>query len=66
MGGKYEILGWFYPYKHYLDYHEYTNSYWQARKLFRKAKKKYYCVSFTIRSEKNINNRGEEDEISFN
>ena len=53
MGGKYEITGWSYPYKDYLDYHEYTNSFWKAVKLFRKAKKKYYGVSFSIRNEKN-------------
>lgn len=55
MGGKYEITGWSYPYKGYLEYHEYTNSFWKAVKLFRKAKKKYYCVSFSIRNEKNKN-----------
>lgn len=52
MGGKYEIIG-----REYLtgygiyDLHEYTNSLWKARKLYRKAKKMYYSA-FIIRNKK--------------
>jgi hypothetical protein len=53
MGGKYEITGWNYPYKGHLDFSEFADSYWKARKIFNQAKKKYYCVSFTIRIQKN-------------
>ena len=48
MGGKYEIIGWRYPYKGYNDLHEYTNSWFRARRLYRKAKKMYYSA-FIVR-----------------
>ena len=52
MGGKYEIFGWYYPYQGYYDLHEYTDSWWKARKLYRKAKK-MFCYGFIVRNEKN-------------
>lgn len=51
MGGKYEIIGWYYPYEGLCDLHEFTNSWWKARRLYRKAKKMYYCA-FIVRNEK--------------
>ena len=51
MGGKYEIMGFEYPFKGYYDLHEYTNSWWKARKLYRKAKKMFYSA-FIIRNDK--------------
>ena len=52
MGGEYEIIGWCYPYKGYPDLHEFTNSWFKARRLYRKAKK-MYCSAFIHRNEKN-------------
>ena len=53
MGGKYEIIGWNYPYKGYNEIHEFTNSWWKARRLYRKAKKMYYSA-FIVRNEKRV------------
>jgi hypothetical protein len=55
MGGKYEIIGWNYPYEGYYELHEFTNSWWEARRLYRKAKKMYYSA-FIIRNEKRRKN----------
>ena len=55
MGGKYEIIGWEYPYKGLYDLHEYTDNYWKARKIYRKAKKMFYSA-FIIRNDKNMEN----------
>lgn len=52
MGGKYEIFGWCYPYKGHYDLHEYTNSFWEAIKIYRKAKK-MFCYGFIVRNDKN-------------
>ena len=52
MGGKYEIIGWCYPYKGYNDLHEYTNSWFRARRFYKKAKKMYYSA-FIVRNERN-------------
>lgn len=51
MGGKYEIIGWEYPYRGYNDLHEYTNSWLEARRLYRKAKKMFYSA-FIVRNDK--------------
>lgn len=51
MGSKYEIIGWEYPYKGYHDLHYYTNSWFKARKIYKKAKKMYYSA-FIVRNEK--------------
>lgn len=53
MGGKYEIIGWEYPYTGVYDLHEFTNSWIEARKAYRKAKK-MFCSAFIIRDDKNI------------
>jgi hypothetical protein len=52
MGGKYEIRGFNYPFKGFYDLCEYTDSWWKARKFYRKAKKMFYSA-FIIRNEKN-------------
>ena len=54
MGGKYEIIGWCYPYQGCYDLHEFTNSWWKARKFYRKAKKMFYSA-FIVRNDKNKN-----------
>lgn len=54
MGGKYEIIGWCYPYKGYHDLHEYTDSYLEARKFYKKAKKMFYSA-FIVRNNKKKN-----------
>ena len=51
MGGKYEIFGWNFPYQGIYDLHEFTDSWWEARRLYRKAKK-MYCCGFIVRNEK--------------
>ena len=51
MGGKYEIFGWSFPYQGHYDMHEFTDSWWEARKLYRKAKK-MYCCGFIVRNER--------------
>lgn len=51
MGGKYEIFGWNFPYQGYYEMHEFTNSWWEARRLYRKAKK-MFCCGFIVRNEK--------------
>jgi hypothetical protein len=51
MGGKYEIIGWYFPYQGIYDLHEFTDSWWEARRLYRKAKKMYYSA-FIVRNEK--------------
>lgn len=55
MGGKYEIIGWEYPYCGGNDIHIYTNSWWKAIKAYRKAKKMYYSA-FIVRRESKITN----------
>lgn len=52
MGGKYEIRGFEYPFNGIYDLLEYTDSWWEARKLYRKAKKMYYSA-FIVRNDKN-------------
>ena len=61
MGGKYEIIGWYFPYQGYYDLHEFTDSWWKARRLYRKAKKMYYSA-FIVRNEKHRNRKDEVDE----
>lgn len=51
MGGKYEIRGFEYPFKGYYDLVEYTDSWWEARKFYRKAKKMFYSA-FIVRNDK--------------
>lgn len=51
MGGKYEVIGWEYPYNGMYDLHIITNSYFKARKAYRKAKKMFYSA-FIIRNDK--------------
>lgn len=53
MGGKYEVIGWEYPYHDENDIHIYTNSWIKARKAYRKARKMFYSA-FIIRDDKNI------------
>lgn len=53
MGSKYEVIGWKYPYHNENDIHIYTNSWIEARKAYRKAKKMFYSA-FIIRNDKNI------------
>ena len=52
MGGKYEVIGWEYPYHDENDIHIYTNSWIKARKAYRKAKKCFTVLlsSGTIRT----------------
>ena len=55
MGGKYEIIGCCYPCSDgCYDLHEYTDSWFKARKIYRKAKKMFYSA-FIIRNDKNKN-----------
>lgn len=58
MGGKYEIIGWGYPYKGLYDLHEFTDNYLEARKIYRKAKKMFYSA-FIIRNDKHIKEQKE-------
>ena len=44
MGGKYEVIGWEYPYDGTYDLYVTTNSYFKARKAYRKAKKMFYSA----------------------
>ena len=53
MGGKYEVIGWEYPYLDENDIHIYTNSLIKARRVYRKAKKMFYSA-FIIRNDKDI------------
>ena len=53
MDGKYEIVGWEYPYSGFYDLHEFTDSWWKARKLYRKAKKMFYSA-WIVRDNKKI------------
>ena len=59
MGGKYEVIGWEYPYDGTYDLYVTTNSYFKARKAYRKAKKRFYS-SFIIRNNKHIKKQKEE------
>lgn len=54
MGGKYEIIGWCYPYDGCNDLHEYTESLWEALKIYKKARKMFYSA-FIVRNDKNKN-----------
>lgn len=64
MGGKYEIRGWCYPYQGFYDLHEFTDSWWKARRLYRKAKK-MYCSAFIVRNDRNKNVRYNNDTGEF-
>lgn len=62
MGGKYEVIGWCYPYKEgFDDLHIFTNSWFKARRYYRKAKKMYYSA-FIVRNDKNKDFHLEEQE----
>lgn len=53
MGGKYEVIGWEYPYQGIHDIHEFTDSWWKARKIYKKARRMFYSA-FIIRNDKKI------------
>lgn len=58
MGGRYEVIGWYYPYKGLYDFHKFTNNWFVAQFWRITCRIKYKNVTYTIRGKNKRNRMG--------